>query len=194
MSRKHGFPIRQPNFAAGIRAQEAREGLARTWWAMRWNEIVRGMDIHHRYGAGHRYAVTGQVTSLQMQGPHIRARVVGMRTQPYEVQIDFREPDEATHERIRAALVAEPIRIARLLVDDLPMEVETIFKQAGFPLFPIGKLAPGVYDMQIHCTCPDYANPCKHVCAVLLILGEVFARRSLALLEARGFTEEELLG
>ncbi len=194
MSRKHGFPIRQPNFAAGIRAQETREGLARTWWAMRWNEIVRGMDIHHRYNAGHRYAVMGQVTSLRMEGPQIRATVVGARPKPYEVCVDFREPDAETHERIRAALTAEPMRIARLLADDLPMEIETVFKEAGFPLFPIGKLPTGGYDMQIRCTCPDYANPCKHVCAVLLILGEVFARRPLALLEARGFTEEELLG
>ncbi len=46
--------------------------------------------------------------------------------------------------------------------------------------------------MTTDCTCPDYANPCKHVSAVLLILGEEIARRPMTLLELRGIEEEEL--
>jgi uncharacterized Zn finger protein len=46
--------------------------------------------------------------------------------------------------------------------------------------------------MTTDCTCPDYANPCKHVSAVLLILGEEIARRPMTLLELRGISEEEL--
>ena len=43
------------------------------------------------------------------------------------------------------------------------------------------------------CSCPDYANPCKHVSAVLLLLGEEIARRPLTLLALRGVSEEELV-
>ena len=46
--------------------------------------------------------------------------------------------------------------------------------------------------MTTACTCPDYANPCKHVLAALLVLGEEIARRPLTLLELRGVEEEEL--
>ena len=46
--------------------------------------------------------------------------------------------------------------------------------------------------MTTACSCPDYANPCKHVAAVLLVLGEEIARRPLTLLELRGVGEEEL--
>ena len=63
----------------------------------------------------------------------------------------------------------EPMLAARLLADDMPTEVESIFRAAGFDLFPGGKLGPGKYDMTSACSCPDYANPCKHVAAVMLL-------------------------
>ena len=53
-------------------------------------------------------------------------------------------------------------------------------------------LAPGKYDMTTKCSCPDYANPCKHSSAVLLLLGEEVARRPATLLELRGISLEEL--
>ena len=82
--------------------------------------------------------------------------------------------------------------VARMLADDLPTEVESAFRESGFSLFPGGKLAPGRYDVTTACTCPDYANPCKHSCAVLLLLGEEIARRPSELLELRGIEPEEL--
>jgi uncharacterized Zn finger protein len=84
--------------------------------------------------------------------------------------------------------------VARLLVDDLPTEVETLFRDEGYDLFPGGRIAKGKYDMTTACSCPDYANPCKHSAAVLLILGEEIARRPATLLELRGIPMEELCG
>ena len=82
--------------------------------------------------------------------------------------------------------------IARLLADDLPTEVDALFRAEGYTLFPGGRLAPGKYDMTTSCSCPDYANPCKHSCAVLFLLGEEIARRPTTLLEVRGISLEEL--
>ena len=191
MSRKK-YPIRIPRFAAGIRAQEPRTGVGRSWWARRWRQIMEGMGLGARLGRGRNYAVSGQIVSMQLQGPHVEASVVGTRPDPYLVTIDFRAPDGEARQRILARLQSEPIIAARLLADDMPMEVEGFFKEEGFDLFPGGKLGPGRYDMTTRCACPDYANPCKHSSAVLLILGEEIARRPLTLLELRGITAEEL--
>ncbi len=158
------------------------------------------MGLGARLGRGKHYALSGQVTEMTFAGPHVAARVVGTRPGAYDATVDFRAPDEVAHARIVARLKAEPMLVARLLVDELPLEVEQIFRAEGYELFPGGRLpdAPGDppgkrrYDMTTKCSCPDYANPCKHGVAVLLILGEEIARRPLTLLELRGFTVEDL--
>ena len=193
MSRKKRYPPRTPRFAAGIRAQETRAGGGRTWWAKRWLEAIEPMGIGGRLARGRLYAASGQVVSLTLAGPRVEASVVGGRPEPYHVAMTFRTPDDGALARIAAALKAEPMLVARLLADDLPMEAEALFRREGVGLFPGGKLAPGVYDVTTSCSCPDYANPCKHSCAVLLLLGEEVARRPLTLLELRGLRTEDLV-
>lgn len=191
MGRKK-YPIRIPRFAAGIRAQESHSGAGRSWWSRRWREIMERMGLGARLGRGRNYAVSGQVVSLKLEGPHVEASVVGTRPDPYSTTIDFRTPGDDVRERIVSKLRAEPMVVARLLADDLPTEVESLFKAEGCDLFPGGRLAPGRYDMTTKCSCPDYANPCKHSSAVLLLLGEEVARRPATLLELRGISLEEL--
>lgn len=189
---KKSYPVRIPRFAAGIRAQEPRAGGGRTWWGRRWTETLERMGLGARLGRGKNYAVSGQVMEMKLVGPHVEASVVGTREAPYRVTIDFRVPEGAARAAIVGAIRREPILAARLLADDMPMEVEAIFRSVECDLFPGGKLAPGKYDMTTACSCPDYANPCKHVAAVLLVLGEEIARRPLTLVELRGIGEEEL--
>ena len=191
MSKKK-YPVRIPRYAAGIRAQESRSGGARTWWARRWLEVLERMGLGARLGRGKHYAVSGQVTGMRFEGPHVEAQVVGTRPDPYRVTIDFRVPEGAAREAIVSRIKGEPMIAARLIADDMPTEVEQAFRDCGIDFFPGGKLAPGVYDMTTACSCPDYANPCKHVSAVLLILGEEIARRPMTLLELRGIAEEDL--
>lgn len=192
MSKKR-FPVRIPRFAAGIRAQESRTGAGRSWWAKEWTRRLEAMRLQGRLGRGKNYALSGQVVDLRIAGPQVEATVVGTRPEPYRVTVGFRVPDEAAHARLVAALRAEPMLVARLLADDLPVEVERIFQKEGFGLFPGGKLGPGKYDVTTACSCPDYANPCKHSSAVLLLLGEEIARRPATLLEFRGISLEELV-
>lgn len=192
MGRKKRYPVRVPRFAAGIRAQEMRAGAGRSWWSMRWMKRLEGMGLGSRLGRGKNYALSGQITEMRIIGPRVEAAVVGTRSEPYRVEIDFRLPDEEAHRRIVSAIRSEPMLVARLMVDDLPTEIEAIFLDEGTDLFPGGKIAPGKYDMTTRCSCPDYANPCKHTAAVLLILGEEIARRPATLLELRGISMEDL--
>lgn len=191
MSKKR-YPVRVPRCASGIRAQEMRTGAGRNWWFRRWQQVLEGMGLGARLGRGKNYAISGQVTEMRIEGPHVEARVVGTRAEPYRVTIDFRIPEGESRAHICAALRREPMLVARLLADDLPTEVEELFRAEGLTLFPGGKIAPGKYDMTTRCSCPDYANPCKHSSAVLILLGEEIARRPSTLLDLRGIPMEEL--
>ena len=74
------------------------------------------------------------------------------------------------------------------------MEVEEIFRKEGYDLYPGTKLLDSrKYDVVTACSCPDYANPCKHVFAAMVILGEEIARRPSLLIELRGISMEELV-
>ena len=235
MSKKR-YPLRVARGAHGIRAQDLRT-LARTvWWARRWIASLEAMRLGPRFGRGRQYAVAGQVTELVLEGPHVEATVVGSREAPYRLTLDFTTPDSAAHERIAAAIAAEPMTLGRLLTDDLPTEIESLFRAEGIPLFPqaeplsmgnggiarntgttgvspvalasplsangTGKMpvlpvacAPKkpVYDVKMHCSCPDWARPCKHLVAVMLLLGEEIAQRPTTLLSLRGIEVEDLV-
>ena len=191
MSRK-SYPVRIPRYATGIRAQESRTGAGRSWWAKEWSRRLEAMGLKGRLGRGKNYALSGQVVSMEIEGSRVVAKVQGTREDPYEVTVDFRAPEGEARKRLVEAIRGEPMLVARLLADDLPTEIGLLFRVEGYDLFPGGKLGPGRYDMTTKCSCPDYANPCKHAAAALLILGEEITRRPMTLLELRGISMEDL--
>ena len=198
MSRKR-YPLRVAHGAHGIRAQDLRTLARKDWWARRWIAALEAMRLGPRFGRGRQYATAGQVTELMLDGPHVEATVVGSREAPYRLTLDFTAATGAAQERIAAAIAAEPMLLGRLLTDDLPSEIETLFHAEGLPLFPqaapVGTDPSGrpVYDVKMHCSCPDWARPCKHLVATLLLLGEEIARRPSTLLSLRGIDVEDLI-
>jgi len=192
MSGKKKYPVRIPRFAPGIRSQDPRGGASRSWWSRRWLESLESMGVGGRLARGRAYAVSGQIVSLRIAGSRVEAQVVGARSDPYNVTVDFSLPSDDARRAVLSALRSDPMLVARLFAGDLPLEVEELFRRVGVRLFPGGKIAPGVYDVTLSCSCPDWANPCKHTCAVMLILGEEIARRPMTLLEFRGIEEGDL--
>ena len=49
-------------------------------------------------------------------------------------------------------------------------------------------------DLDTDCSCPDWSNPCKHIAAVYLLLGEEFDRDPFPIFRMRGMDREDLLG
>ena len=189
MSKKK-YALRTPlSVKGGIRAQNPNSGPMRVWWSRRWTEVLERFRLGARLGRGRNYAVTGQVSELGISSGRVVATVQGSSKEPYASDIRFRAVEGEKKDRLIRALRARPMLIARLLVSELPVEVETLFLQAGCPLFPQRE-----NDLISHCNCPDYANPCKHLAAVYYLLGEVITRNPLLLLGLRGISRAELLG
>ncbi len=195
MSKKR-YPLRVARTAHGIRAQDLRTLVRTAWWARRWIAALEAMRLGPRLGRGRQYAVAGQVTDLMLEGPHVEAEVTGSRPDPYRVSLDFTAVEG---DRLTRKLKGEPMLLARLLTDDLPIAVEELLRAEGVPLFPktepLGKTPEGrpLYDVKMKCSCPDWARPCKHIVAVLLLLGEEITRRPATLLSLRGVDVDELV-
>ena len=198
MGSRH-YPLRVTRSAFGIRAQDLRTLARGTWWARRWIAALEAMRLGARFGRGRQYAVSGQVTDLVAEGAHVSASVVGSRPDPYRVTLDFTAAEGAAQARIAEAIRAQPMTLGRLLAGDLPIEVGELFRAEGLPLFPQaeprGKTPEGkmVWDVVMRCSCPDWSRPCKHMVAVLLLLGEEVARRPATLLALRGVDVEDLV-
>jgi len=115
--------------------------------------------------------------------------VQGANPQPYRVEIRFRTLDEAGRRRVLSAFHHQPMLAARLLVRELPPEVDAIFRGAGCPLFP-----ERPEDLETDCSCPDWSSFCKHAAAVSFLLAEAIDRDPFLLLALRGIGREKLLG
>jgi uncharacterized Zn finger protein len=193
MSKKKKYALRTPlNVQGGIRSQTANGGsggVARAWWSRRWTEVIERFRLGARLGRGRNYAVSGQVSELELSPGKIAARVQGAGKDPYVSTIQLRTVAGGAKETLIRSLRRQPMLAARLLVSDLPLEVEGLFREAGCPLFPQRE-----NDLTSRCSCPDYANPCKHLAAVYYLLGEAIVKNPLLLLELRGVSRTELLG
>lgn len=175
--------------AGGIRSQAGRGHRARHWWGQRWIALLETIMPGPRLGRGRSYAASGQVAELQLGAGVVSARVQGASPQPYRVEIRFRTLDEPGRHRVLAALHRQPLLAARLLVRELPPEIEPILREAGCPLFP-----ERPEDLAMDCSCPDWTSFCKHAAAVSFLLAEAVDRDPLLLLALRGISREELLG
>jgi uncharacterized Zn finger protein len=47
--------------------------------------------------------------------------------------------------------------------------------------------------LRTHCSCPDWANPCKHIAAVYYILAEQFDDDPFLIFKLRGCSKEEII-
>ena len=77
---------------------------------------------------------------------------------------------------------------AQLLAGIMPADIERAFAASGRRLFPFK-----LQEVRSECSCPDKANPCKHISAVYFLMGERFSEDPFVLFQLRGRTRAKLL-
>lgn len=162
--------------------------FASSWWAQRWIRVLERFGWSARLNRGRSYARHGNVVDIDVQPGLVRAKVQGSRKQPYRVEIGLKPISRADWNKVIGLLRKKAIYAARLLSGEMPRDIEDIFSQAGVSLFP-----KSGEELIMSCTCPDWANPCKHVAAVYYVLGSEFDRDPFLLFELRGKSKEQLM-
>lgn len=172
----------------GFKARSQHGAFAQNWWAKRWIDTLERLVDSGRLSRGRSYARKGQVLSIEETKTGVAARVQGSRRTPYKITIQIASLTDAQWEKVIDALAEQAIFTAQLLAGEMPQNIEESFNSAGVSLFPTQR-----GDLTTDCSCPDYANPCKHVAATHYILGERFDEDPFLLFRLRGRTQEQIL-
>jgi uncharacterized Zn finger protein len=173
----------------GIKSQSKRGASGENWWAKRWMAVLDSFDLGARLTRGRSYARKGQVVSIDVEKGIVRAKVQGSRPKPYNITIKMKPLSAPDWEKVIAALSEQAIYAARLLAGQMPENIEDAFKGVGLALLPARDT-----DLETNCSCPDWSNPCKHLAAVYILLGEEFDRDPFLIFTLRGITRDELIG
>jgi uncharacterized Zn finger protein len=172
----------------GIKARSKRGAFAKTWWAERWIEALEELMDAGRLRRGQRYARQGQVLSIRERDGVVTARVQGSSNKPYNVTIALEPLGDAQWDEVLDALAEQALFAAQLLAGEMPADIDTVFRAAGVSLFPS---QPG--ELETSCSCPDWAEVCKHVAAAHYILGERFDEDPFLLFRLRGRSAKEVM-
>lgn len=161
---------------------------SREWWAEQWIEVLERIGFTQRLARARNYARQGNVLSIEFKGAKVFAKVQGTAPEPYEVTLSL---DPFTDEQwgyIVESMAERAIFSAKLLAGEMPQNIQDVFTANGLSLFPFNK-----FDIHSRCSCPDPANPCKHIGAVYYLLGDRFSEDPFVLFQLRGRAKEEII-
>jgi len=162
--------------------------FGKTWWGKRWLDSLTKIDFENRIQRGSRYARNGSVQNVQVVDNQIIARVQGSRRLPYKVEITV-----PVINKVQQKQLLERIRINKLIIASfINREVSPLLDQEalamGITLFP-----DSWRSLQMSCSCPDFAVPCKHIAALIYVISEMIDRDPFFLLKMKGLDLEREL-
>jgi len=168
----------------------------RTWWGKKYIEALEGFIDAGRLARGKGYANDSRIIHWEMAGNRVTARIRGNANPYYGV---YEEPQYKTFielktiapndwRKVIAQLGSRAAFVSRLLLNEVPDSIEEPFAELGLRLLPLH-----MKDMKTECSCPDYANPCKHIAGLDYFLAAKLDQDPFLLFELRGIARAELL-
>ena len=182
---KPNQPIR---VEGGIKTKSERGAIGSTWWSKRWIGVLESFSMGTRLTRGRSYARQGQVISIDVQPGIVTAKVQGSQPKPYNIKIRLQPLSDQDWDKVTEAMAAQALFAAKLLAGEMPTNIEEAFHAVNLSLFPTA-----VKDLVTDCSCPDWANPCKHIAAVYYLLAERFDEDPFLIFKLRGRVKEQII-
>jgi uncharacterized Zn finger protein len=147
--------------------------FSRTWWGQRFIQALEEFSDEARLGRGRAYARNGKVKEHQIANGKITAKVrgsinpyFGVYKEPlYKISIEIKQISAADWSKVIARLGAKASLISKLLLGEVPDNIEATFAELNLHLLPHSRK-----DFKTDCSCPDYSNPCKHIAGVYYLV------------------------
>jgi len=189
--------------------------IANTWWGIAWCKNLESYaDYSNRIGRGSAYLKNGFVLDLKIEEGVIRGKVSGSSI--YDVTIKIDKLSNACKDDIVGQIGQRISSIEDLIAGNFPKEFGEIFlKQPVYEKsqeqteVKIGKniirkttdvytqitggIFPSPHEIHLDCSCPDWADMCKHVAAVLYGVGARLDTDPLLFFKLRGIDVNEFI-
>src|ERR1700722_20203861 len=160
--------------------------IAKSFWGKSWcTNLERYSDYENRLPRGRTYVRNGSVLDLQIAKGEVAAMVAG--SELYKVKATIAPVKAARWKAICRDCAGTIDSLVELLQGRLAKGVMDRVCREGDGLFP----APN--EIKLSCSCPDWADMCKHVAAVLYGVGARLDQKPQLLFVLRGVDENELL-
>ena len=160
--------------------------IAASFWGKGWCDHLESFsDFENRLPRGRTYVRNGSVCHLEVQARRIEALVSG--SELYKVTIEIKPLVRKTWDAIKTKCQGQIGSVLELLRGRLSDHVMEVVSDRTHGLFP----QPG--EIELKCSCPDWATMCKHVAAVLYGVGSRLDHRPELLFVLRGVDAEELI-
>jgi uncharacterized Zn finger protein len=161
--------------------------FAEHWWSQRLITVLESFGYGPRLARGRSYARSGAVQELEIRPGEVYASVQGSRRRPYSVTIEVDVLQAEQWGRVEKQLAGRVDLLSALLAGQMPEHIEDAFHDTGLTLFPTRR------EFVADCTCPDMANPCKHIAATCYVLADRLDEDPFALLAWRGRRKADLI-
>jgi uncharacterized Zn finger protein len=176
--RKQGHPV-SPVIIQG-------RTIVKTFWGKAWCEnLERYSDFANRLPRGRTYVRNGSVIDLQISEGAIQGLVSGSRI--YKVSVKVTPVTKARWKSICHDCAGAIDSLVELLQGRFSKGVMERICRQNTGLFPSPK------EIHLSCSCPDWADMCKHVAAVLYGIGARLDEHPELLFRLHAIKEEELI-
>jgi len=169
--------------------------FSRTWWGQRFIEALEQFTDPARLGRGRSYASGGRIIEYTLDKGTVKARVrgsinpyFGVYKEPiYKTSITIKSIPAADWTKVIRQIASRADLITKLLMNEMPDTIEDAFSELGLYLLPHSER-----DFETSCSCPDWANPCKHIAGVYYLLASALDRDPFVMFELRGLSRDDL--
>jgi uncharacterized Zn finger protein len=173
----------------GLKAEPVKiEGkvIARSFWGKAWCDHLEGYsDYENRLPRGRTYVRNGSVLHLTVGPGRIKALVQGSAL--YEIDVSITTLARPRWRHIVEACSGEIDSLVELLRGRVSDGVMRVVTDRSKGLFPAPK------EIRMKCSCPDWADMCKHLAAVLYGIGARLDQKPELLFTLRQVDHMELL-
>lgn len=161
--------------------------IARTFWGKAWcTHLEKFSDYANRLPRGKSYARHGSICHLEIIEGVIRAKVNGSSL--YDVTIKIAPLKQKLWREIKGSCTGKIGSLIELLQGRISKDVMAVVTDSETGLLPRSG------EIKLDCSCPDWAEMCKHVAAVLYGIGNRLDYEPELLFVLRGVDASELIG